>query len=339
VELPEPKKLFISAIKYNPTHLPSILRLAEIYISKNELLEAKTLLTDSVNAGASDPELFYLVSKIYFLQEQWLVARVNIEKSLSRDAPSVASLELAVSIYEKLEDHYQCIRYLEKLLEENPQPKDYFRLSKFLKSEEHFARSVFYLEEATNLEPQNEIFLTTLLDAYKDSLKYPFLKLNKGDILEKGKRIIEQLVLIGLDETSLTTCYAFLFEANLNEELIDLNQLLDPLSGKIFSNENLFLLAQAYFNVEQFEESISILLQIQDINQSELYQLYLSRCYHFSSNSYKVNKKKMNQHKQLYLDKKQSHIDCHLLRNDFLSAKKALHDLKRFESLLTDFIE
>ncbi len=337
MELPEPKKLLISAVKYNPAHLPSIIRLAEIYISNKEFLEATALLTDSENAGASDPKIFYLLSKIYFLQEQWLDAQVNIEKSLSRDATSVDSLELAIRVYEKLEDHYQCIKYLEKILEENPQPKDYFRLSKLLKSEEHFARSVFYLEESINLEPNNEIFLTTLLNAYKDSLKYPFLKLNKDGIREKGKRIIEQLTLIGLDETSLTECFSFLFEANLNEELIEMYQLLGPLSEKIFCNDNLFLLAQAYASIEQFEESISILRQIQDINQNEFYQLYLLRCFHFSSKDYKINKKKMNQLKQLYLDKKQSHIDHLLLKNDFFSAKKALHDLKRFESVFTDF--
>ena len=66
MELPEPKKLLISAVKYNPAHLPSIIRLAEIYISNKEFLEATELLTDSVNTGASYPKVFYLVSKIYF---------------------------------------------------------------------------------------------------------------------------------------------------------------------------------------------------------------------------------------------------------------------------------
>ena len=51
VELPEPKKLLISAVKYNPAHLPSIVRLAEIYISNKEFLEATALLNDSENAG------------------------------------------------------------------------------------------------------------------------------------------------------------------------------------------------------------------------------------------------------------------------------------------------
>ena len=338
MELPEPKKLFISAIKYNPTHLPSIVRLTEIYISKKEFLEAMSLLTDSINAGASDPKLFYLVSKVFFLQEQWLDAQVNIEKSLSGDATSVASLELAIRIYEKLEDDYQCIKYLEKLTVENPQAEDYFSLSKLLKSEEHFERKVFYLEEAIHLESKNKIFLTTLLNTYKDSLKYPFLKLNK-DVRDKGKRIIEQLTIIGLDETSLTECFSFLLEANLNEEIVHLYQLIESLNKKIFCNDNLFLLAQSYFNAEQFEESISILQQIQDINQNELYQLYLLRSLHFSSKEYKPNKKNINQLKQLYLGKKQYHIDCFLLRNDFLSAKKALHDLKRFESVFTDFSE
>ena len=103
--------------------------------------------------------------------------------------------------------------------------------------------------------------------------------------------------------------FFFLFEANLNEELIEMFQLLGPLSEKIFCNHNIFLLAQAYFNVEQFEESISILEQIKDINQNEFYQLYLLRCFHFSSKDYKINKKKMNPLKQLYLVKKQSRIE------------------------------
>ena len=82
------------------------------------------MLTDSQHNGASNSKLFYLLSKVFFLQEQWLDARINIEKSLSQDSTSVTSLELAISIYSKLEDHDQCVKYLELLLEEkNPKQK------------------------------------------------------------------------------------------------------------------------------------------------------------------------------------------------------------------------
>ena len=104
MDLPEPTKLLISAIKHSPNHLPSILRLSEIYIQKKEFHKAIRLLTDSQHNGASNSKLFYLLSKVFFLQEQWLDARINIEKSLSQDSTSVTSLELAISIYSKLEE-------------------------------------------------------------------------------------------------------------------------------------------------------------------------------------------------------------------------------------------
>ena len=210
MDLPEPTKLLISAIKHSPNHLPSILRLSEIYIQKKEFHKAIRLLTDSQHNGASNSKLFYLLSKVFFLQEQWLDARINIEKSLSQDSTSVTSLELAISIYSKLEDHDQCVKYLELLLEEKHQAKDYFRLSKLLKGEDHYARSVSYLEEAAHLDPKNEIFITTLLNAYKDCLKYPFLRLNYDDLRQKGKRIIDQLILMDLNEASLTESFSFL---------------------------------------------------------------------------------------------------------------------------------
>ena len=80
-------------------------------------------------------------------------------------------------------------------------------------------------------------------------------------------------------------------------------------------------------------------MQIQKGNDKEHYELYLLRCYSLTSTKYEINKKKLNQLKKSYFDKKQCHIDCFLLKNDFLSAKKVLHDLKSFESILHDFFE
>ena len=139
--------------------------------------------------------------------------------------------------------------------------------------------------------------------------------------------------------STLNESEALLLEANLNEELIDLYEDLKPHKKKLFNGEILFFLAQAYFNVERFEKSISTLMQIQKGNDKELYELYLLRCYSLTSTKYEINKKKLNQLKKSYFDKKQSHIDCFLLKNDFLSAKKVLHDLKSFESILHDFFE
>jgi tetratricopeptide (TPR) repeat protein len=340
VPLPDPKRLLETALKHNPTHLPSVQKLAEIHLANRDFSKAHEILSRAIDTGAESQTLFYLMAKLFYSQEKWNDALVQIQKSLKFNSDTDSSLQLAVSICGKLNEHDKAIKYLELLLSQySASAKNYYKLSEFFTSEELHPKRVFLLEEAIKLEPKNELCLVRLLELYTESFKFPFLRLqNMTEIRQKGINLVKTIEKIGLNQNKTKTCIKFLFEIKDYEKAIQFYR--DIRNRKLqhsISRESILYVACCFNRSGQYEHSLNLITS--DINRKKdaHIEIYYAIDLATARIPCQYGYNKITQLASYIIKKHKINIDNSIKKNNFLLAKKYMYDLKMINSVINEY--
>ena len=87
------------AIKNDPQHLPSIVKLCEILVKKKSFSEAQEILTNALSNTSNVSSFYFLQAKLYFETQNYEEAIVFIDKAIQYDSNEVGFYKLAHNDY------------------------------------------------------------------------------------------------------------------------------------------------------------------------------------------------------------------------------------------------
>ena len=142
------------AIKNDPQHLPSIVKLCEILVKKKSFSEAQKILNDALSNTNNVSSFYFLQAKLYFETQNYEEAIVFIDKAIQCDSNEVRFYKLAHKTLVQSRKENQAIPYLEKLVDLCPlDGESHYSLSQLLNDETEIRRKILLLEISIELLP------------------------------------------------------------------------------------------------------------------------------------------------------------------------------------------
>ena len=84
------------AIKNDPQHLPSIVKLCEILVKKKSFSEAQMIITNALSNTSNVSSFYFLQAKLYFETQNYEEAIVFIDKAIQCDSNAVSYTHLTL---------------------------------------------------------------------------------------------------------------------------------------------------------------------------------------------------------------------------------------------------
>jgi len=151
-EYQEAIRAFRQALEKKPDDSFTVINIANSYLALGRFDEAERFVLDYLKSGFNDPQLYFLLGNMNFLQKKYDVAIPHLEQCLSLNSESASSHNTLAAIYIVKDDLGRAQRHLDAARRLNP------RLSSL------------YYNQAQLLEKRGEI--ASAISAYQDELVY-----------------------------------------------------------------------------------------------------------------------------------------------------------------------
>jgi len=89
-------------IDRNKRNVEMLLALANAFIAKGEIRNAEMRVTNARSIDSKNPNVFFMLGRIYFEQNVWELARTNFEEALKLDENNVQARQQLAEVYWKL---------------------------------------------------------------------------------------------------------------------------------------------------------------------------------------------------------------------------------------------
>ena len=189
------------SLEIDSEYVPSLFLLAKIYINNEQYELAKSNLDKIEQIDCENNELLFLNSKLAFKKKDYKTAKEFIDYCFSKKHFTKETLQLALDLATILKSNNDKVMILENwILHHNPGHKMYLELAKSLHQLNQYDQAKYYFEVAKDLKPKD---LNTLV-AYARFLYFAKKENNDGSIisktdLTKAKDILSEVLSIKKD--------------------------------------------------------------------------------------------------------------------------------------------
>lgn len=144
------------SLKIDPAYIPSLLLLAKIYIKEEQFELAKSNLERIEEIDSENTELLFLNSKLAFKKKDFKRAKEFIDSCFSKKQFSKETLQLALDLATIQKNNKDKVMILENwVLHHDPGYEKYLELAKSLDQPNQYEQAKYYFEVATDLKPQD----------------------------------------------------------------------------------------------------------------------------------------------------------------------------------------
>ena len=189
------------SLKIDPAYIPSLFLLAKIYIENEQFELAKSNLERIEEIDSENSELLFLNSKLAFKKKDYKKAKEFIDSCFSKKQFSKETLQLALDLATIQKNNKDKVMILENwVLHHDPGYEKYLELAKSLDQPNQYEQAKYYFEVAKDLKPQD---IHTLVE-FARFLYFAKKESKDGSIISKAdsakaKKILLEVLTIKKD--------------------------------------------------------------------------------------------------------------------------------------------